>query len=111
MEQIWRDFLSTLSIGSFSAAILFGVLSGAAYGWRATSVDSRSDAVTLFFVVLGFFLMRAFYNLLTGAPVGAGRSLGGILLWLVTVAALLLGRRLRLSYELNRRAREARRVE
>lgn len=109
LAELTRDLLATISVGSILGTAIFGATVGAIYGWR--TAGSR-DVQLLFWVVLGFFLMRAAYNLLTGAPVGAGRSLGGIVLWLIACLAMVLGRLGRIRFELwrsRRAARQARR--
>lgn len=110
MNEVIVDFLTTLNPGAFAAAIAFGASVGASYGWRMPSAEGRRDATTLFWVVLGFFVVRAMSNLLTGSPLGAGRTLGGILLWLVCCWGILVGRRIRLRLEAWRQARELRRA-
>lgn len=109
-EQILQDFLATLQLGAFISAIVFGLLVGFAYGWRATAAQRQADVSLLFAFVLGFFIMRAAYNVLTGSPIGAGRSLGGILLVVLSCLAILVGGIGRKRFEVWRRQRTIREI-
>ena len=100
-----RELADVINAGALLGALLFGLLIGASYGWRASPRAALGDVIVLFSIVLGFLLMRGVFNLFTDAPVTAARTVGGVMLWALVCAAVIGGRSLRRRFEAWRLAR------
>lgn len=112
LQTALSDFYDAAGPFSILSAAGFGIAVGASFGWRTTSSESRSDAIALFFVVIGFFLMRVFVNFAQEQQVGLGRAVGALVLWIFVCLFILLGRRIRLTIEgwrLKRRMKQQQR--